>query len=385
MLKKFELKNYKNFKDCVTVDFGKVGGYKYNKECLSNELIGKMIIYGRNATGKTNLGKAILNISKILDSNGLFKINDSAYLNADSGSNYAEYSYTFKFESDELIYKYNKIEKDKLLDEQLILNGKECFYYNFESKESRFENLSYLDAETVVVERYTNAMNSTGSDDDENVRQTLPFLRWLIGNTAMPKDSVLLKLNSYIKGMTMLNSCDSIFRQSLQSYQIFYKSLSEKKALKNFEVFLNVMGIECELDIKELPDGNYQLYFKHEKLVPFLENASSGTLAITKLYRRFEMGRKTSFVYIDEFDAYYHYEMSEKVIEFFKNKYTDCQMIMTTHNTNLMSNKIMRPDCLFILSVNGQLTALNEATGRELREGHNLEKMYIAGEFGDYE
>ena len=55
---------------------------------------------------------------------------------------------------------------------------------------------------------------------------------------------------------------------------------------------------------------------------------------------------------------------------------------MTSHNTNLMD---MRPDCLFILSRRGRLTALCDATERELREGHNLEKMYIGGEFDAYE
>ena len=77
--------------------------------------------------------------------------------------------------------------------------------------------------------------------------------------------------------------------------------------------------------------------------------------------------------------------MAEKSISFFKTKYPNCQFIMTSHNTNLMTNKIMRPDCLFILSSRGTLTALCDATERELREGHNLEKMYIRGEFEKYE
>ena len=63
----------------------------------------------------------------------------------------------------------------------------------------------------------------------------------------------------------------------------------------------------------------------------------------------------------------------------------NCQMIMTSHNTNLMTNRLMRPDCMFILSRNGMLTALCNATTRELREGHNLEKMYIRWEFEKYE
>ena len=109
-------------------------------------------------------------------------------------------------------------------------------------------------------------------------------------------------------------------------------------------------------------------------------------MALVELYRRLVPKIwDASLIYLDEFDAFYHYEMAENVIRFFKQKYPKCQMIMTSHNTNLMTNRIMRPDCLFILSRKGTLTALCNATERELREGHNLEKMYISGEFEKYE
>jgi hypothetical protein len=56
------------------------------------------------------------------------------------------------------------------------------------------------------------------------------------------------------------------------------------------------------------------------------------------------------------------------------------QTILTSHNTNLLSNRIMRPDCYFILTQD-KLTSFANATDRELREGHNLEKLYMSGEF----
>ena len=87
---------------------------------------------------------------------------------------------------------------------------------------------------------------------------------------------------------------------------------------------------------------------------------------------------------MDEFDAFYNYELAENVVKILKAKYPECQIVLTSHNTNLMTNRILRPDCLLILSRYG-LTPLSRATERELREGQNLEKMYIGGEFSKYE
>ena len=84
---------------------------------------------------------------------------------------------------------------------------------------------------------------------------------------------------------------------------------------------------------------------------------------------------------------YFDFEEDElDILLFLKSyepKYKDSLVIFTTHNTNLMSNKIMRPDTLFILSTSGKLTPLCKATDRELREGHNLGKLYMNGEFDE--
>lgn len=90
-------------------------------------------------------------------------------------------------------------------------------------------------------------------------------------------------------------------------------------------------------------------------------------------------------MYLDEFDAFYHYEMAENLFRYCKIRFPNSQIIFTSHNTNLISNRLLRPDCIFILSRTGEMTSLNNATQRELREGHNLEKMYISGEFEKYE
>ena len=62
MLRKFSVKNYKNFKDSLSLDFTDVRDYKFNENCVKNGIINKMIVYGRNAEGKSNLGTALYDI-----------------------------------------------------------------------------------------------------------------------------------------------------------------------------------------------------------------------------------------------------------------------------------------------------------------------------------
>lgn len=366
MLKKFTVSNYKNFKDEISLDFSKIGEYSFNMDCLSMRLI-----YGRNATGKTNFGRALIDIKILLY--GMFRNDENSVLiNADSQKDTAKFIFEFQFGSDEVIYKYSRFENRNLCDEELYINGEAIFKCDFKNSKFYFQGLSIISAETVNTNRYLNK-------DEMDNEYVLPLLRWLINNTAFSDDSVLIQLSKYVRKMDMI----TVGNDLLYSNRNFFEDLKNPIYLQSFEDFLNLMGIECKLVLQELPDGQVELYFSHKKLVPFYRTVSSGTLALTSLYQK--IVSNCSLIYIDDFAAFYHYEMAEKLISFFKTKYPKCQLIMTSHNTNLMTNKIMRPDCLFILSSRGTLTALCDATERELREGHNLEKMYIRGEFEKYE
>ena len=91
---------------------------------------------------------------------------------------------------------------------------------------------------------------------------------------------------------------------------------------------------------------------------------------------------KASFVYLDGFDAFLHHEAAEGFFQYLKAQAPGCQIILTTHNTHLMTNRLTRPDCVCILAGDGKLMPLNRMAAKELREGHNLEKLYLSGEFG---
>lgn len=381
MLKTFKVRNYKNFKGELVLNFGEVGGYKFSQDCITDNVISKMIIYGKNATGKTNLGEALLDITTNFRDMIFWGNIDYSYVNADTTDKEVDFFYEFVLGGKRLIYEYSKYAQDIMKEEKLFIEEECVFEVNFDKKEVVINHLALVDAESVIISKYIDALQN---QNEEIGMRTLPFIRWLIANTALEADNILLKLSDYVSRMTII-SVGSFTNFRRFHYDKFFQLLAENHQLNDFEDFLNKMGIECELYLEENLDGTYLLYFKHENgLIPFVRNASSGTLALVRLYQNLVSVRRSSFLYMDEFDAFYNYELAENVVKILKAKYPECQIVLTSHNTNLMTNRILRPDCLLILSRYG-LTPLSRATERELREGHNLEKMYIGGEFSKYE
>lgn len=382
MLKRFEVENYKNFKEKICIDFDKVGKYQFNNECISNSLISKMIIFGRNSTGKTNLGDAIADINTVLFSN-INNLHDGYILNADSNKTFASFNYVFMFDNDEIQYEYRKNAHNDLTYEKMTINNKMYFECQYQKKALEFSKQLIKSSKQALV-KYQNFIVNNLNYDKESVG--LSFFRFLLNNTVVENNSLLRKIENYVLNMAILKNHDFI-ETSKTEIRHFYELLEKKDELIQFEKFLRIMGVECNITLERLPNNEKELYFKYNnQLIPFFSNASSGTLSLTYIYFHFALYHlKKTFIFLDEFDAFFHYEMAEKLVKYLQIEYRNTQIIFTSHNTNLLTNKLLRPDCLFILSRNGQLTALCDATQRELREGHNLEKMYISGEFEKYE
>ena len=89
--------------------------------------------------------------------------------------------------------------------------------------------------------------------------------------------------------------------------------------------------------------------------------------------------QEVSFVYIDEFDAFYHFELSKKLIMLLKTL-PDTQVVVTSHNTDLLSNDLLRPDCYYQI-IDNKIKTFAESTEKDIRRAHNIQKMYKAGSF----
>lgn len=367
MLKKFSVRNFKNFKETFTLDFSDVHDYQFNKQCIKNGILNKTIIYGKNSVGKTNLGIALFDItSHLVDTNGANSMYQY-YLNGDSDEKYATFRYEFEFDGETVVYEYKKISKDTLVEEELEFNDTKIFKYDFINKVEDFSGLKYLNIDSLNWQFKNEKMS---------------IVKYIANNTILDDSSPVLKIVRFVSKMLWFRSLEltkyistNVVATPILQYII------ENKYVSDFESFLNKCGVKEKICVKTEATGQPVLYFKHKRMVPFIRSASSGTISLTALYYWMKQLEDVSFLWIDEFDAFYHFELAEKVVLLLE-EYLNCQIVLTSHNTNLLSNRIMRPDCYFVLSKK-RITSLCNATERELREGHNLEKMYQAGEFGE--
>ena len=146
-------------------------------------------------------------------------------------------------------------------------------------------------------------------------------------------------------------------------------------------ILYNNASLNLNLESAKLVDKNVLLE-KHKKIPLVWESvASSGSSALLIYFYWYKHFDEVKFLFIDEFDAFYHFELSKKIIENII-EHDNMQTILTSHNTYLADNELLRPDCYFNLH-KGKLISFADSTDRELREGHNLEKMLRQGEFDE--
>ncbi len=363
MLKLFEVTGFKNFKDTFRIDFSDVRDYKFNENCIENNLLSKVIIYGKNSVGKTNFGFAMFDILSHF-TNRNYNIYEY-FLNSDNNLGYAEFHYKFKFNSDEIDYIYRKKSTLNLVYEKVLINSKLILEFDYEKETGNIEEIKSIAPNLNLLFRGNESL-----------------VKYVITNTNFEKSHPLYQMMNFLLGMLWFRSLE--VNNNYIAYTLkpddYFNFLHNEEALREFETFLHKAGIDEELIIKTDNDGEKRLYFKRKNtLLPFFKVASNGTKALYTFFYWYKLFNEKTLIFIDEFDAFYHYELSETIIKMLEEM-KGVQIILTSHNTNLMSNKIMRPDCYFILTKD-KLTSFANATERELREGHNLEKLYMSGEF----
>lgn len=366
MLKVFKVKGFKNFSEEICLDFSKVNeDYDFRKNIIADNIITKSAIYGVNGSGKSNLGLAIFDIIQNLTDYNINNVEYQNYLSLDIPTKEAEFYYCFQIGKSLVEYKYIKLDLETLVFEELKINGK--IYIKFDRR---------IDSEPLF--NFDEAKNLNRKIGNNKISA----VKYAINNTLLAPNTTLKRFMKFISGMLFFKSVEGnrYIGYTVGSVNIG-KYLVENNQLDGLNLFLKNLGIDYKIVVIDKNNKkDIGIYFEQTgNIVPFYEIASSGTKDLVLLYFWLYRMNEMSFVYIDEFDAHYHFRLSQEIVKKLI-ELENVQIVVTTHTSSLISNRILRPDCYFKLE-NNEIKSLDELATRDLEEAHDIEKIFRAGGF----
>ena len=365
MLQEFKVRNFKNFRDELVFSFRTSKNYEFNRELLKNGIIKDCLVVGENASGKTNLGYAIFDIIGHLTDKE--KKRTALYSNLYSENTVVFFEYSFLFEKHELRYCYEKANANLVIREQVFVDGKKILENN--------------------PERASIALSGADKLDLEKWDRSISLVKYVYANTVLDKEDsacrVFYQFMEFVNHMLWFSSTEGNRYMGFSDIRgnLFEALAGRDGAVEKLQEFLRDMGIYYQLLVKDDGEGKSVYCRMGGREVRLSSLVSSGTRSLIFFFLWYMQIEKCSFIYVDEFDAFYHTDLARavvrKIIEI-----PNVQAVITSHNTDLMSNDLLRPDCIFKLEDN-RIRPFSELTDKALREAHNLQKMYKAGAFHD--
>ena len=271
-----------------------------------------------------------------------------------------EFEYIFNFSGQIVEYRYSKDRYNVLHKEMLAVDGETVFSKQgtvFEIKTSYFSNEDAI------------------KDNLKNNANNVSVVNFLLAFYPLPENHFLLRLQDFVNRMLWIRYVEGreFIGIETQPNGNIEEYIIKNGLVDDFSSFLMRVSEQKFEFIEPEPTDKALFYQVNGNRLSFVETISSGTRSLELLYFWMKRMGDPSFVFIDEFDAFYHFRMSFNVCkELFS---LSCQLFMSSHNTYLMTNELLRPDCNFIINGN-KIKSLSECTDKELRFGHNIEKLY---------
>lgn len=363
MLQRFKVRNYRNFRDELIFSFKTLKDYEFNKELIKDGIIKDCLVVGENASGKTNLGYAIFDIIwHLTDKNT--KVTGQYYANLYNADQPVEFEYIFQFGNSTLRYCYEKRYKNSIIREQILVNEKKILENDFTGAKVLLKGAENLDLEkwdrSVSLAKYVYA-NMVLDKEDAECKAFYEFMQFV--------NHMLWFSGTKEQYIGFANEMDYLFNAIA----------NREGAAEELQAFLQDFGFFYQLSVKDTEEGKGVFCKMGEREVVWGSLVSSGTRSLILFFYWYMQMEKCSFLYVDDFDAYYHTDLARavvrKIIEI-----PNVQAVITSHNTDLMYNDLLRPDCIFKLEDN-QIKPFSELTDKVLREPHDLQKMYKEGAF----
>ncbi len=427
MLIEFSVKNYLSFKDRVVLSMVASKDKIHPRNVIADaggtgiDLLKVAAVYGANASGKSNLIKALEFMCKFIVNSHVgtdtTRINVVPFkLDASCANKPSEFEMIFISEG--VRYRYGFVVDTEKVHEEWLYHapkGKEALLFERYSGEPIKFGTS-LKGEKKAIEGLTrkNALflSTAAQFDNKTANALFSYFHFMSGNMKSYILSNEFQYDDFIKlNVMFINELPgSDFKKKiaskLQLADTGIKSINLKypadiidklgPALKDDE---KAEVVEKERFLKNLDDSvkvKFAHYSMNEDGVPGeamldLSEESDGTrkYILLWLFLLIRGAWSSSVIAIDEMDMGLHPLLAEEFIRDMFMRETESglcgQMIFTTHNTNLLDPEIFRRDQIWFAEkdhATGATSLFSLSDIKDVRTGEDFSKKYLDGKYG---
>ena len=397
MILEFTIENYRSFREqqtlFLTPDKGK---HEFGENIFKNgdkiQVLKTCVVYGANASGKSNLLKAMQTLRTLVlqsakyEPENIFEEYDPFKFNPDTEN--APTNFSLEFIINETRYRYRVgILNKEVLEESLFFfpQGREAKLFN--RKKQNFDFGDSLKGQKVIVSEITGKNQLFLSKAAiNNIKQlievfnffnhsfmTIPFLNsWMDSyyTDRIAKELKELKGNDFF----------------VQNFNNLLKSFDT--GIVDFSIERNELSLSSEYEIfveHNVYDNSGKEYGKKPHS---LNHESTGTQKLFVLgglvLRALMNGR---IIVIDEFERSLHPFITKFIIQMFHNpklNINGAQLLIATHDTHLLSNSDLRRDQIWLVEKDnyGASEIFSFADINGIRNDIPFEKWYLAGRVG---
>lgn len=409
MLIEFSVENFLSIKDKVTLSMlaskdathkDNLIEYRDNKKNLN--VLKSAVIYGANASGKTNILKAIGFMASFLNKSHEMqqgrKIQRIPFkLDRSCIEKPSKFEIIFKHENVKYAYGFS-VDEEKVHEEYLYYypNGRQSLIFDRENTD-RYKFTVDVELQTQIKEKFDskNKLYLSTASLWEYEKAKKPF-EWLDNNLKIAIN------HSNLQGFTanyMYENLDisNLIKQYLKfaDLDIDDMHISEKKVpdivlndlrtifpddknenigklnsieikTKHFGVDTSGESVDIMFDFKEESDGTQKFF---GLLGPWIDALKNGYVLV-----------------VDELDIRLHTLLTKKLIKLFHDPEMNkngAQLIFTTHDTNLLDQELFRRDQIwFTEKTEEKNTDLYSLDDFGVRKDAKIEKGYLQGKYG---
>ena len=371
MLEKIILNNFTTFINDTEIDFSATN-YKFleSDNVGSNRILKGVLFVGENASGKTQILKAITLFLELLFSNNdiNYLYNKSFYTHKDTYS----IKYYFNVNNNKIIYEI-ELSINKIVSEKLIYNDK------------------------IIINRINNSAEFNYNDKKviDNLPDKLLVLRRIYFDTRFYDDEILNKWFNYLKNSVYIN-CYTRQIFNFNNSNLLLNDYLDNVGTDEINEFFKKINYNQTITYESKTSNNEIMSVitsDNSKFVSFVKDdtniyipeifESTGNKTLLNLIPVLMHAIKNDcMIILDEFSSGFHNELEECLIKYFYHYSSNSQMFFTSHSTNILNNAIIRPDQVYSVSFKGRSGSVLKRFSDEMpREAQNTEKMYLNGVF----